>query len=61
MLVEREEDGRLTGRARAGQLVHFNRLARSVVPGDLVEITVDQVTPWSLQGRLADERSLAVV
>ncbi len=58
VLVEREEEGRSTGRARTGQLVHFN--ATGVV-GELAEVTVDRVTPWSLQGRLAGDLTLAVV
>jgi tRNA-2-methylthio-N6-dimethylallyladenosine synthase len=58
VLVEREEEGRSTGRARTGQLVHFN--ATGVV-GELAEVTIDRVTPWSLQGRLAGDRTLAVV
>jgi tRNA-2-methylthio-N6-dimethylallyladenosine synthase len=58
VLVEREEEGRSTGRARTGQLVHFN--ATGVV-GELAEVTIDRVTPWSLQGRLAGDLTLAVV
>ena len=58
VLVEREEEGRSTGRARTGQLVHFN--ATGMV-GDLAEVTIDRVTPWSLQGRLAGDLTLAVV
>ena len=58
VLVEREEEGRSTGRARGGQLVHFN--ATGVV-GELAEVTIDRVTPWSLQGRLAGDLTLAVV
>ena len=58
VLVEREEEGRSTGRARTGQLVHFN--ATGVV-GELAEVIIDRVTPWSLQGRLAGDLTLAVV
>jgi tRNA-2-methylthio-N6-dimethylallyladenosine synthase len=58
VLVERESDGRSTGRTRRGQLVHFDATGRT---GELVEVTVDEITPWSLQGRLADSLSLAVL
>ncbi len=58
VLVERAEDGRSTGRARGGQLVHF---AAEGLIGELVAVTVDKVTPWSLQGRIADGVTLPVV
>ncbi len=58
VLVEREQEGRSTGRTRHGQLVHFDA---TEMLGALVEVTVDRVTPWSLQGRLADALTLAVV
>src|SRR5690606_9235921 len=59
VLVEREQqDGRSTGRTRHGQLVHFDAADRI---GDLVQVTVDEVTAWSLQGRVAGGLSLAVV
>ncbi len=58
VLVEREEDGRSTGRTRGGQLVHF---AETGLVGELAEVIVDRVTAWSLQGRAADGVALAVV
>ena len=58
VLVESEQDGRSTGRTRRGQLVHFDATGRA---GDLVGVTVDQVTPWSLQGRVAGALSFAVL
>ena len=58
VLVEREEEHRSTGRTRNGQLVHFDAVG---IVGELVEVTVDAVTPWSLRGRLAGELILAVV
>ena len=58
VLVEREEDGRSTGRTRRGQLVHFN--ATGLV-GDLLDVTIDEVSSWSLKGRRADAHTLAVV
>ena len=58
VLVEREQDGRSTGRTRSGQLVHFNATGKV---GECVEVTVDEVTPWSLSGRLAGDLSLAIV
>jgi len=58
VLVEQEQDGRATGRTRRGQIVHFNATGHV---GDLVEVTVSQVSPWSAQGHLADELTLAVL
>jgi tRNA-2-methylthio-N6-dimethylallyladenosine synthase len=58
VLVEREEDGRSTGRTRRGQLVHFTATGRV---GELLEVTIDEVSSWSLKGRLADSPALAVV
>jgi len=58
VLVESEQDGRSTGRTRRGQLVHFDATGRV---GELVRVTVDQVTPWSLQGRVAGSLSFAVL
>ncbi len=55
VLVEREEQGRATGRARGGQLVHFEGVRRL---GRVVDVTIEQATPWSLQGRLADAIAL---
>ncbi len=58
VLVEREADGRSTGRTRRGQLVHFNATGRM---GELVTVTVNEITAWSAQGHLADELTLAVL
>jgi tRNA-2-methylthio-N6-dimethylallyladenosine synthase len=58
VLVEREQDGRSTGRTRGGQLVHF---AGTGLVGELVEVAVDEVTAWSLHGRLAGDLTLAVL
>ena len=58
VLVERAEDGRCTGRTRAGQLVHFDA---SGLIAELAQVTVDAVTPWSLRGRLAGGLTLAAV
>ncbi|MEX2372676.1 MAG: tRNA (N6-isopentenyl adenosine(37)-C2)-methylthiotransferase MiaB, partial [Dehalococcoidia bacterium] len=44
VLVEQEQDGRVSGRTRRGQIVHFDAPGRL---GDLVDVTVSQVTPWS--------------
>ena len=63
VLVEREEAGRCTGRTRHGQLVHFDVTGTDVTGrlGQLIEVVIDAVTPWSLKGRPANELSLAVV
>jgi tRNA-2-methylthio-N6-dimethylallyladenosine synthase len=58
VLVEREADGRSTGRTRHGQLVHFDALGHI---GDLVEVTIDEVTSWSLRGREANSLALPLV
>ncbi len=58
VLVEQEQDGRASGRTRRGQIVHFDARGRL---GDLVEVAVSQVTPWSAQGHVADELTLAVL
>ena len=58
VLVEQEQDGRASGRTRRGQIVHFDARGRL---GELVEVTVSQVTPWSAQGHVADELTLAVL
>ena len=58
VLAEREQDGRTTGRTRGGQLVHFDGTGHL---GELVDVTVDEVTAWSLHGRLASDLRLAVV
>lgn len=58
VLVEQEQDGRASGRTRRGQIVHFDARGRL---GDLVDVAVSQVTPWSAQGHVADELTLAVL
>ncbi len=59
VLVERQNaEGRSTGRTRTGQLVHFD--ATGLV-GQLAQVDVHEVTPWSLSGSLAGSRLLAVL
>ena len=58
VLVERVEQGRATGRTRGGQLVHFAGVKQL---GRVVDVVIDQATPWSLQGTAADAISLAVL
>jgi tRNA-2-methylthio-N6-dimethylallyladenosine synthase len=58
VLVEREEQGRSSGRTRGGQIVHFDATKQV---GRLVDVVVDEATPWSLQGRLADSLAFVVV
>jgi tRNA-2-methylthio-N6-dimethylallyladenosine synthase len=57
VLVEREEQGRSSGRTRGGQIVHFDAVKKV---GRLVDVVIDEATPWSLQGRLADSLTLAL-
>jgi len=47
VLVERRQEGRWTGRNRAGKLVHFEGDARI---GELVRVRISAATAWSLQG-----------
>jgi tRNA-2-methylthio-N6-dimethylallyladenosine synthase len=56
VLVEREQEGRLTGRTRGGQLVHFDG-HRGLI-GRLVDVEVTEATPWSLQARQANALAL---
>src|SRR5690606_34802235 len=58
VLVEREEQGRSSGRTRGGQIVHFDAVKQV---GRIVDVVIDEATPWSLQGRLADSLTLATV
>ncbi len=58
VLVERESAGRLTGRTRAGQLVHFDGEGAL---GELLEVTIDEVTAWSMRGRRAQTLLLPVL
>ena len=52
VLVEREDEGRCTGRTRGGQLVHFDGHKRLI--GRLVDVEIVEATPWSLQARQAN-------
>jgi len=58
VLVEREQEGRSTGRTRHGQLAHFEATNRI---GQLVDVTIDEVTAWSLRGREASALLLPVL
>ena len=58
VLVEREDEGRSTGRTRHGQLVHFDATDRV---GQLVDVTIDEVTSWSLRGRESSALLLPVL
>jgi tRNA-2-methylthio-N6-dimethylallyladenosine synthase len=58
VLVERELEGRSTGRTRGGQLVHFDGTGHV---GTLVPVAISEVTPWSLHGQVATDLSLAVL
>ncbi|MFA7297550.1 MAG: tRNA (N6-isopentenyl adenosine(37)-C2)-methylthiotransferase MiaB [Dehalococcoidia bacterium] len=59
VLVERELEGRCTGRTRGGQLVHFDG-HRGLI-GRLVDVEVTEATPWSLQARQANALTLSVL
>ena len=54
VLVEREEErdgaASATGRARGGQLVHFEGAG---LVGELVDVAIAEATPWSLRGSRA--------
>ena len=47
VLVEQQREGRWTGRNRLGKLVHFEGDAEI---GAMVNVRINQTTPWSLQG-----------
>jgi tRNA-2-methylthio-N6-dimethylallyladenosine synthase len=51
VLVEGEARGKWYGRTRTNKLVHFAHPEALV--GQLVELTIVQTSPWSLQGELA--------
>ena len=53
VLVEREDEGRATGRTRHGQLVHFDGAG---LLGELVAVTIAEASPWSLRGQRAGQR-----
>ena len=53
VLVEREDEGRATGRTRHRQLVHFDGAG---LLGELVKVAIAEATPWSLRGQRAGER-----
>ena len=59
VLVERELEGRCTGRTRGGQLVHFD--GHRALIGRLVDVEVTEATPWSLQARQANALTLSVL
>ena len=58
VLVEREADGRATGRTRGGQLVHFDGTG---LVGQLVDVAISEVTPWSLHGHQPSDLRIALV
>ena len=53
VLVEREEDGRASGRTRGGRIVHFEGAG---LVGELVDIEIAETTSWSLRGQRAGAR-----
>ena len=53
VLVEREDEGRSTGRTPLGQLVHFTGAG---LVGELVNVTIAEATSWSLRGQREGEQ-----
>ena len=58
VLVEKEEDGKCTGRTTGNQLVHFNG---NNILGSIVEVQIHEVSPWSLKGILANSNEIAII
>ena len=58
VLVEQVKEGRASGRTRRGQIVHFDGTGNL---GGIVDVTISQVTAWSLQGHLAGDLALSVL
>lgn len=50
VLVEGKKDGKWQGRTRTGKLVFFSDGGNHL--GQLVEVGIEKVSPWSLQGKL---------
>ncbi len=54
VLVEREEDGRASGRTRGGRIVHFDSAGSGAgLVGELVGVEIAETTSWSLRGQRA--------
>ena len=51
ILVEGKKGGRWWGRTRTGKLVFFDDDAERL--GQLVKVTIEKTSPWSLQGVLS--------
>ena len=58
VLVEKEENGRCSGRTQNNQLVHFNG---SHVIGKIVKVKIFEISPWSLKGIMSNSEELAVL
>lgn len=57
VLVEGQSKGRWYGRTRTNKLVFFDHAAP--LAGQLVQVRVDQTSPWALQGALVGEPPVA--
>ena len=58
VLVEKEENGRCSGRTQNNQLVHFNG---NQVIGKIVKVKIFEISPWSLKGVMSNSEELAVL
>ena len=58
VLVEKEENGRCSGRTQNNQLVHFNG---NQVIGKIVKVKIFEISRWSLKGVMSNSEELAVL
>ena len=58
VLVEKEEQGQCSGRTQSNQLVHFN--GNNII-GEIVQVKIFEISPWSLKGVMSSSKELAVL
>tara|TARA_A100001037_G_C15115611_1_gene621228 strand:+ start:91 stop:1353 length:1263 start_codon:yes stop_codon:yes gene_type:complete len=58
VLVEKEEQGQCSGRTQSNQLVHFN--GNNII-GEIVQVKIFEISPWSLKGVMSSSEELAVL
>jgi tRNA-2-methylthio-N6-dimethylallyladenosine synthase len=61
VLVEERHRGMWQGRARTDRLVFFDAEGRPDIKGQLVQVHVKRVGPWSLQGSASPVAPVATV
>ena len=58
VLVEKEEAGKCTGRTKHNKLVHFN--GKNIL-GQIINVNIHEVSPWSLKGTLAETNEIPII